>query len=129
MKKLNKKQSVIFNKIIEPLENGKDHYKLENSKSFMPLSVEKLGTYDVGIMYSLCHYFKQNGDLCQDPEMVFLKHANGNVYPAMFQQAIPPIYEESIFFDSGWKCCHKMQADHTKFANMWMNNIKEQQRL
>jgi len=129
MKPLNKKQARIFNKIIEPLNGSRSHYKLENSKSFMPLSVEKLGTYDIGTMYSFCHYFKQNGDLCQDPEMVFIKHKNGKIYPCMFQQAIPPIYQESIYFDEGWKLKPKMQADHAKFANMWLNNIKEQQNI
>ena len=65
-----------------------------------------------------------------DPEMVFLKATNGNVYPTMFQQAIPPIYQESIFFEhSKWHIIKRMQADHTSFANMWIINIKEQQNL
>ena len=95
----------------------------------MPLSVEKLSTYDIGTVYSLCHYFEQNGDLCQDPEMLFLLHKSGRVYPMMFQQAIPPAYEESIFFDDGWKLNKRLQAEHTRFANLWLKNIKEQQNI
>jgi len=129
MKALNQKSTKIFNDIVSDLNTSKTHKKIDNSKSFIPLSVEKLSTYDVGTMYSFAHYFNQNGDMCQDPEMCFIKTKLGKVYPCMFQQAIPPIYQESIFFDNGWKCKTKMQKDHTQFANMWLINIKEQQGL
>lgn len=126
MKPLNQKTQKIFDGIISDVET---HKTIDNCNStFMPLHVEKLSTYDIGTMYSFCHYFKQNGDLCQDPEMLFLK-TKGSVFPCMFQQAIPPIYQESIFYDNGWKVRNKMQKDHTSFANQWLVNIKEQQNL
>ena len=95
----------------------------------MPLIVERLGTFDVGTQYSFAHYFKQNGDLCRDPEMVFLKHKSGAVIPCMFQQDIPPLYQESLFFDDGWKVSPRLNKQHTSFANMWIKNIKWQQSL
>ncbi len=126
MKKLNQKATKVFNTVIEKL-NGSDHIKIDNS-SFMPLVVEKLYDTDIGTVYSFCHYFKQNGDMCQDPEMLFIKNKNGYVYPAMFQQAIPPVYQESIFQEDGkWKVRTAWQKDQTSFANMWMENIKYQQ--
>jgi len=126
MRKLNKSATKTFEDIIEKL-NGADHITIDNS-SFMPLSVEKLYTTDIGTFYSFCHYFKQNGDMCQDPEMLFIKHKNGAVYPAMFQQAIPPIYQESIFMEHGkWQVRTSWQKQHTSFANMWLKNIKYQQ--
>ena len=96
----------------------------------MPLSVEKLHTYHAGTTYSLCHYYELNGDLCQDPEMVFLWAKSGRVYPMMYQTAIPPAYEESIWQEGGrWALNPKLQARHAAFAGMWMKNIKYQQKL
>ena len=132
VKPLNKKSQAIFDDIISDMDLIKNHKKIENSKAFMPLVVERLQVYDWGVFYSFCHYFKQNGDMCQDPEMLFIKHKNGKVFAAMFQQAIPPVYEEGVFFDmdsGAWKVNKRMQADHTSFANMWLKNIKEQQGL
>ena len=130
MKPLNQKAQKVFDKIISDLDTGKTHKTIDNcDTAFMPLHVEKLGTSEVGTTYSFCHYFKQNGDMCQDPEMLFIKHKSGRVFPSMFQMAIPPIYEESIFYDYGWKCRTRLQRQHKDFANMWLKNIKEQQRL
>jgi len=128
-KHLDPKTENIFYRIIGCL-NGGDHCRIDNSKAFMPLVVERLETCDAGTVYSLCHYYELNGDPCQDPEMLFLWSKSGRVYPMMFQMAVPPIYEESLFLDGGrWKMCPGMQARHTKFANHWLFNIKDQQRL
>jgi len=133
MRTLSKPATTIFNKIIESIPEGKSHTKIDNcNKSFMPLSVEKINTYDMGTEYSLCHYFEQNGDLCQDPEMTFLRRENGSVCPMSFQMAIPPIYERSLFYDyndGDWKINRKKQSEHTTFANKWLRNIKLQQNL
>ena len=130
MKQLNQKTTRTFNKIIGRL-NGSDSTRIgKENGAFMQLSVERLQTTDIGTVYTFCHYFEQNGDMCQDPEMLFLAHKSGRVYPMMFQQAIPPIYEESLFQEGGkWKINIRLQARHTTFANMWLKNIKEQQEL
>lgn len=133
MRTLSKQATTIFNKIIDSIPQGKSHVKIDNCNStFMPLSVEKLNTYDMGTEYSLCHYFEQHGDLCQDPEMTFLKREDGSVCPMMFQMAIPPTYQQSFFYDydsGSWKINKKLQSEHTTFANLWMKNIKSQQSL
>jgi len=136
MRTLNKEATKIFNNITEGLgyglEEDNNYLKLDNSNgAFMPLVVECIGQTDFALIFSFAHYFKQNGDLCQDPEMLFFKHDDGDIYPFMFQQAIPPVYEESIFkdVDGQWKCKPRLQTDHTKFANMWLKNIKTQQKL
>lgn len=127
---LNKKSTAIFEKIISRIPEGKSSVKIGNDgDAFMPLHVERLSSYDAGTLYSLAHYFEQNGDLCQDPEMLFLRTSAGAVVPTMFQQAIPPVYEESIFFDGGWKLRRRMQREHAEFAEMWLRNINEQQDL
>ena len=137
MKTLNKQSTKIFNKITEGMGFSSDesisYKKIDNrSRAVMALVVECIGQTDFGPIFSLCHYFKQNGDMCQDPEMLFLKHECGEVFPSMFQQAIPPVYEESLYKDhedGEWKCLPRLQAAHTRFANTWMKNIKEQQKL
>src|SRR5690625_7707946 len=60
-------------------ENGRSQ-----SRGFMDLVYERLEGTDGylgrgGAVISLAHYFKQNGDLCQDPEMVILVHPNSQV--------------------------------------------------
>ena len=57
---------------------------VDNSEGgFMALHVERIGTQ----MYSLAHYFRQNGDMMRDPDVVLFKDAHGRWFPATFQQA------------------------------------------
>ena len=70
---LDKKSSEIFNIVLEMCNNKEErHIKIDNSDGvFMPLSVEflyNMGKYEV---YSFSHYYKQNGDMCPDPDMTF----------------------------------------------------------
>jgi hypothetical protein len=71
-------------------------YRLR-APGFMDLVVEVLSRNPSTMVLSLAHYFEQNGDLCQDPEMevrVYLPRGDqpGRVEALTFQQAIPPIY-------------------------------------
>ena len=132
MQALNKTTTITFNAIVEGMGPENTYKKIDNTDStLMPLVVERLYETNLGPVFSLAHYFEQNGDLCQDPEMLFIKHKSGQVIPTMFQQAIPPIYEESMVQneDGKWGIRAKLQAEHTRFANMWLKNIKAQQRL
>ena len=109
----------------------------------MPLTIEKIGEdiitpMGVGCAYSLCHYYEQNGDLMQDPEMCFLILDNRaddvkelskvTIAPFMFQQANLAIYQESIEFSNQimGDVHTDMQADNAEFADMWLGNIKLQ---
>ena len=130
MKKLNKKATKIFTKIMDLL-GDKDYLKIDNAKDvFMALSVEKLykiGEYQV---VSFAHYFKQNGDLVQDPEMLFMI-ADQLVYPISIQHAFLG-QEMTITTDEEGKFkgyYPKAQKDITTFAGQWMVNIKSQQNL
>ena len=139
MKKLNKKTSQIFCQLIDHLHNG---YRKYTSDGFMPLSVERINEgintpYGTANEYSLCHYYDQNGELMQDPEMCFwvvdkrTVHHNGMewvaVYPISFTQANLGKYERSAWVtEEGIALKLVMQADHAEFAQMWLNNIKNQ---
>lgn len=109
--------------------------------SIMAVHVDNIGSVPSigsGCLYSIAHYFKQNGDMMRDPEMIFWAGGTHNknlgwsetYYPVYFRQD-PMIEQESAAFEDGkLKGIRvKMQADHVKFANFWMHNIKEQQGL
>ncbi len=81
--------------MVQPLGDlrGGRSYRLR-APGFMDLVVEVLPQDpETGAMVlSLAHYYEQNGDLCQDPEMTVRVFSHGMVEALTFQQAIPPIY-------------------------------------
>ena len=109
----------------------------------MAVHVENIGNIPStgnGNLYSVTHYYKQNGDMMRDPEMIFWGGQTMNqkcemvdtYYPIYFRQdGGIPIEEESAVFTDGKLSGYRpaMQADHAKFANQWMKNVKEQQNL
>lgn len=128
MQSLNTQATAIFRRIVEGLTKPGDHKKIDNAKgTFMALCVDVVRRQGTALVISFAHYFEQNGDLCCDPDMTFLVTAEA-VTPLTFQQAIPPIYQEAVEFDSGkMRVKTKLQADLTSFANDWIKNIAEQQ--
>lgn len=78
-----------------------------------------------GIPISLAHYFKQNGDLCQDPEMVVLVHLERQEVEAFsFQQAIPPVYQE-IYPEQG-RVAPRVKRELNSFLGLWLENLENQ---
>ncbi len=72
--------------------------------------------------FSITHYFEQNGDLCQDPDMVVL------VYPVLkyaeaysYQQAIPPVYQE-VYPEPGM-VAPTVKKELNVFLRSWLNNL------
>ena len=137
MQSLNKTTTAIFQQLIT-LMNGKRHLKLDNSQgSFMPLIIEYLystvmADFSVDV-YSLSHYYEQNGDLIPDPDMQFATRTSLNgelqIFPMTFQNALK--YDEALFqnADNKWQYYKGLQKDLATFANMWLKNIKFQQSL
>jgi hypothetical protein len=108
--------------------------KIQNnpSKSIMAVHIEMINKIKQGPIYSVAHYYEQNGDLMKDPDMTFLRGADGEYYPLSYQQDGLGIYQDAIEWDDqgdikGFRA--KMQADMVSFADEWMKNIKDQQRL
>jgi hypothetical protein len=164
MKELNKTSTKIMWDIIALL-GDKDYMKIQNNpedSGFMALSVEykalniiHAGYPDYpGKIYSLAHYYSQNGDAMSDPYMEFLCiDASANraimkakdarltdamldkiqwkpVFPICFEQhGTFATYQESAIIDEGkvTRYSKKLQADHASFANKWLENIKHQQ--
>lgn len=97
----------------------------------MTVHVEHVTKCSLGVIYSVAHYYKQNGDMMRDPDMQFIKGGDGEYYPISFWQDAPPIRNEVVVWEdgeiTGWM--GKEQAELATFANTWMKNIKEQQGL
>ena len=132
MKQLNKKASQIFNQLVRIMDD-QDHVKIDKTnETFMPVVLERLAETEIHghkvDVFSLAHYFEQNGDLVPDPDMVFFRFVDypEKILPGTFQNQMS--YKEAIWLDGDrWKYNPKEQADQVSFANMWLKNIKHQQ--
>jgi len=142
---LNKTATAIFLTLTEGLNSAGDHkvfdahaYTWNWDGGTMATHVEHIGHIRVTSgnndplpIFSIAHYYKQNGDMMRDPDMTFIE-IWGKVYPASFEMSGLGKYEESLFQDPETKRLRmhpKQQRDHASFANTWMKNIKEQQNL
>jgi len=127
MKTLSKAAAKVLDILTDGLNNPGDSRKIDNS-SFMAVHVEMIGKDASGPLFSVAHYFVQNGDMCCDPDMVFLRAHDGAYLPVSFQQAIPPVYQEAMDLQND-TFRPRLMAQLARFANTWMKNIKNQQGL
>ena len=98
---------------------------------FMDLLVERLPCWqETGKpVLSLAHYFEQNGDLCQDPEMtvrIFPPQGgrHGRVEALSFSQAIPPVYE--VVYPEPGKVHPRVKQELNAFLATWLRNLEQQ---
>ena len=102
------------------------HIRIENDP-FMPLVIEWVGKgpYDMD-MVSVAHYYKQNGDMMRDPEIVFLV-TDPDWLPYSYQQDALGLYQQAIWNQDGkYLMDRKLMNDLSEFAKMWDRNIKSQ---
>ena len=114
------------------IDGANDHKKIDNTKgTFMPVHVEHVNKCSLGQIFSIAHYYKQNGDMMRDPDMEFILGGDGEYYPISFWQDAPTIRDEPLTWKNGEMVSYneKRQAALVTFANTWMRNIKEQQGL
>lgn len=125
---LNPYAEAVFNQLTRDLTLGAT-LKLDSAKgTFMAVCVEQLTERH----FSVAHYSEQNGDLMADPEMTFYRCPHGKVFPCSYQQDLLGIYRMGLeITDRGVVEGEnpKEQTDQAQFANQWMKNIAEQQRL
>ena len=132
MKAINLRAKMVMDTLTKNMEGTDGHRKIDNTgKTFMPVHVERMNKCELGQIYSIAHYFKQNGDMMRDPDMEFIKGADGEYYPISFWQDSPPVRDEVVVWRDGEIVCYKgkQQMNLVSFANTWMRNIKEQQGL
>lgn len=144
MKSLNKTATEIFNTIVKMVPPGETHITLdagdqEHGGGVMALHVERIGSVKYGHLWSFAHYYKQNGDMMRDPDIVMLRSLNPDAltgehqfFPTSYRQDGLGIDREYVIFNrasDGWQIAKKQQADLAGFCNTWARNLKEQQKI
>ena len=131
MKRISKRAKAVFDQLTKGLEHVGDHKKIENG-AFMPLSIEVIENYgrDEGVKISFCHYGEQNGDLMRDPEVCFIRPADGNYYPYYYRNDYLAKEQFAAEFDpydgSIQRYWVSMQKDIATFSSQWAQNLKDQ---
>lgn len=104
------------------------YLKLEQD-NFMPLVLEKHEPH----VFSLSHYYVQNGDLMSDPDVTFIIFNNSNnhlIYPLTYTQHNLGIYQEVAWLNQERNCISLFKPyallDLVEFCNIWMDNIYAQ---
>ena len=97
---------------------GNSHKKIV-SEGFMDLIIE-CNTKNI---ISLTHYYKQNGDLCPDPDMTVkiipsIKMAEALTYQDTYR------YQE-VYLDDN-KYYPQLKKELNTFLNKWLSNLKMQ---
>lgn len=123
----------VFRTLVEGLNELGDARKIDNTNgTYMPVHVEIIYRNQYGNHVSIAHYYEQEDDLMKDPEMTFLDSLKGNVFPMTFEQdGGRPVYQIAMKIDDNGTIHRdeKLQNSLVEFADMWMKNIKDQQRL
>ncbi len=120
----------ILERLVAGLEMLGGSRKIDNTNgAFMPVCVERVEETEHGPVFSVAHYFEQNGDLVADPDVTLLRAADGEFYPLTYQDA--RAYRRSVELDSdgGVRANRRMQAALAQFVGVWMKNIGSQQGL
>jgi hypothetical protein len=117
------------------------YLKLDRSEgNYMPLTIERVGDQGEYELWSLAHYYTQNGDAMRDPEIVFaVPVINGKPF---YQFAFPVEwtqdgaaggygYTRIVEFEGGKpaRYADRFQKGTATFCTSWMRNLKAQQRL
>jgi hypothetical protein len=125
---LNPVAKQVFENLLSRLNDG--YLKLDNESGFMPVIFEDIGEVNgYGKLYSVAHYGKLNGDAMRDPDMTFVEK-DGEYYPISFRNDYLEIDQEVFKYDEEGNVTavnYRLQYELTVFANLWMNNIKNQQ--
>jgi hypothetical protein len=136
MKALSEKSTKIMAHIIGMM-NGGQHIKIDNTNgSFMPVVCErtiediKIGMLDADI-YSLAHYYEQNGDLVPDPDVEFAVSKDlKTIIPLAISNMMGYAQYVILNDDGSGKIDRENQDDLNKFcSNIWLENINQQQNL
>jgi hypothetical protein len=127
MTTLSRAAAAVLDQLTDGLGVGESR-KLDRGAGFMAVSVECLQQTGLGPLFSVAHYFNSNGDLVPDPDVVFVRAADG-WSPMYFQDSRSYREAVTIHADGTIEVDENEQRDLVSFCNMWMRNIREQQAL
>jgi hypothetical protein len=105
-------------------------YASIENQPYMRLVIEDIGTGPRSYLaLSIAHYFKSNGDLCQDPEVgvELVPHADGSLSyePFFFQTAVPPLYQE-VYPAGPHSENRELKEQLAEFLHTWDQNLAAQ---
>lgn len=133
MAHLNQTATLIACKLFQMLsESGNDSLVIDNTqKAFMPVHLEKRQRIPGhGDVFSIAHYYTQQGDLMSDPYMEFINRS-GIIHPILFEQhgVFQKRQEVLAYNENGSVNGFRpgLQRDLVVFSNQWLVNIKRQQ--
>lgn len=105
-----------------------EHRKIDRSPGFMAVVVEHLEMSSLGSFYSVAHYFESNGDMVPDPDVVFLRRADGAWTPTSIQAPLGGYRVVARVREDGRpEVDERGQRELVRFVNMWMKNVAAQQ--
>jgi hypothetical protein len=126
---LDKHSRATFSRIVACLDfNGSCSCTIgDEGGAYQPLHVERVAPG----LYSLAHYFVQNGDLMSDPEGEFYQpYDGGPVYPVSLTQHPVGAYTQALDGLGGTvRVNRRAYRDLCAFGATWLRNIAEQQDL
>ena len=102
------------------MENGSEFHLRLDKENYLPLVIEVIGENRVAVT----HYREQNGDLIQDPEIVFQAMA-GRWWPIEITQ-VWGYRSKHIIKDGQRYVDTRFHDEVSSFANMWARNIRGQ---
>jgi hypothetical protein len=129
--KLSPQATAVMDTLTEGMSVG-SYKKIDSAEDvFMALHVEYIGECNLGLIFSLSYYYTQHGDLMRDPEMLFIKAEDGGYYPAEIWQDAVNSHGVGIQIENDLAVSidETEQADLTLFAEVWLKNIRVQQRI
>ena len=95
-------------------------YMKFQAHGFMDLGVDRLYADEESVTIAMSHYFRQNGDMIPDPDMVI------RIYPAM-KMAEALTYQDCFGFRVVYTAHDqinlKARKDLNVFLNQWLSNI------
>ena len=131
MKQLNAISTDTINQIVGMMNGW--CAKIDHSDgSYMPVFISSRYEDDRHKVFVVGHYSSVDGDILSDPEMQFLyDESAGQYYPFYYRQDSIDVEQYSAKIDDGLilGINKPLQAEHTDFANQWLENIRYQQNL
>lgn len=130
MRPINLKAQAVMDRLTYGITEENSHTRIDNNKpdsGIMAVVVEWVGDCKLGDIFSIAHYYEQNGDLMADPEMTFMNaYSSGKYFPLSYKLDGLGVYREGVIFEDGEPRCinYREQKDEAVFAGTWMENIK-----
>lgn len=116
--------------LVAGLAEPGDSRKFDNAPgAFMAAHVELIATTYHGKIYSIAHYFEQNGDLVPDPEMELLHVEGQGWYPLSITMQFGRNECIELVDGGEHKVSRSRLREQTEFLVLWLENIRQQQGL